>query len=122
MANIVINQTVLVDVQCPPAAMVVIATIVHVNTGESILDVSPLSTNGALVLTNAKAVDRNAFRQLVLGYGRVVTIAAPVTSGSCSNSVAAPHRDAMNLPSPRLLWVRANIGRWSSLPGRLSPL
>ena len=99
-----------------------IATIVPVNTGESILDVSPLSTNGALVLANAKAVDRNAFRQLVLGYGRVVTIAAPVSSGSCSNSVAAPHRDAMNLPSPRLPWVRAYIGRWSSLPGRLSPL
>ena len=79
--------------------MVVIATIVPVNTGESILDVSPLSTNGALVLANAKAVDRNAFRQLVLGYGRVVTIAAPVTSGSSvSNSVAAPARDAMNVP------------------------
>ena len=78
MANIVINQTVLVDVQCPPAVMVVIATIVPVNTGESIIDVSPLSTNGALVLANAKAVDRNAsFRQL-LSYGRVVTIAAPV--------------------------------------------
>ena len=34
MASIVSNQTVLVDVQCPPAVMVVIATIVLVNHDE----------------------------------------------------------------------------------------
>ncbi|MBL8351915.1 MAG: hypothetical protein JNL87_16575 [Burkholderiaceae bacterium] len=44
----------------------------------TIVDVSPFSTNGALVLANAKGVDRNRFfRQLML-YGAGVTLIAPV--------------------------------------------
>ena len=44
----------------------------------TIVDVSPFSTNGALVLANAKGVDRDRFfRQLML-YGAVVTVIAPV--------------------------------------------
>ena len=57
--------------------MVVIATIVPVNSGESIIDVSPLLNNGALTLANAKAVDCKVpppAPQL----GQVVTVAAPV--------------------------------------------
>jgi di/tricarboxylate transporter len=51
------------------AAMAVASTIV---------DVSPFSTNGALVLANAQGVDRDAFFRTLLGYGAIVTVAAPI--------------------------------------------
>jgi di/tricarboxylate transporter len=51
------------------AAMAVASTIV---------DVSPFSTNGALVLANAQGVDRDAFFRKLLAYGAAVTILAPV--------------------------------------------
>ena len=57
--------------------MVVIATIVPVNMGIR-HRCEPTSTYGALVLANAKAVDRNAFFRQRLSYARVVTNAAPV--------------------------------------------
>jgi di/tricarboxylate transporter len=58
-----------VDVFGLTAAIAVSATVV---------DVSPFSTNGALVLANAQGVDRDAFfRQLVL-YGAAVTLVAPL--------------------------------------------
>jgi hypothetical protein len=44
----------------------------------TIVDVSPFSTNGALVLANAKGVDRNAFFRQLLSYAAIVTIAAPI--------------------------------------------
>jgi Na+/H+ antiporter NhaD/arsenite permease-like protein len=51
------------------AAMAVASTIV---------DVSPFSTNGALVLANAQGTDKTVlFRQLML-YGAIVTVAAPL--------------------------------------------
>jgi hypothetical protein len=40
--------------------------------------VSPFSTNGALVLANAKGIDRDAFFRQLLGYGALVTVVAPV--------------------------------------------
>jgi di/tricarboxylate transporter len=51
------------------AAMAVASTIV---------DVSPFSTNGALVLANAQGIDRDRFFRQLLGYGAIVTIVAPV--------------------------------------------
>jgi len=51
------------------AAMAVASTIV---------DVSPFSTNGALVLANAQGVDRDAFFRKLLGYAAIVTVVAPV--------------------------------------------
>jgi di/tricarboxylate transporter len=51
------------------AAMAVASTIV---------DVSPFSTNGALVLANAQGIDRDKFFRQLMGYGALVTIAAPV--------------------------------------------
>jgi di/tricarboxylate transporter len=51
------------------AAMAVASTIV---------DVSPFSTNGALVLANAQGVDRDVFFRKLLGYGALVTVVAPV--------------------------------------------
>ncbi|MDF3604919.1 SLC13 family permease [Paracoccus sp. DMF-8] len=44
----------------------------------TIVDVSPFSTNGALVLANSQGVDRDAFFRKLLGYGALVTIVAPV--------------------------------------------
>ena len=44
----------------------------------TIVDVSPFSTNGALVLANAKGVDRQVFFRRLLSYAAVVTIAAPI--------------------------------------------
>jgi di/tricarboxylate transporter len=51
------------------AAMAVASTIV---------DVSPFSTNGALVLANAQGVDRRAFFRQLMVYGALVTLVAPV--------------------------------------------
>lgn len=44
----------------------------------TIVDVSPFSTNGALVLANAKGVDRTAFFRQLLAYGALITVVAPV--------------------------------------------
>ena len=51
------------------AAMAVASTIV---------DVSPFSTNGALVLANAQGIDREVFFRRLLGYGALVTVIAPI--------------------------------------------
>ena len=51
------------------AAMAVASTIV---------DVSPFSTNGALVLANAQGVDRRVFFRKLMIYGALVTVVAPV--------------------------------------------
>jgi len=51
------------------AAMAVASTIV---------DVSPFSTNGALVLANAQGVDRQKFFRQLMAYGMTVTVVAPV--------------------------------------------
>ena len=44
----------------------------------TIVDVSPFSTNGALVLANAQGVDREVFFRRLLGYGALVTVVTPV--------------------------------------------
>lgn len=44
----------------------------------TIVDVSPFSTNGALVLANAQGVDRDVFLRQLMIYGAIVTVAAPV--------------------------------------------
>jgi di/tricarboxylate transporter len=45
----------------------------------TIVDVSPFSTNGALVLANApESVDRNRFFRQLVAYGALVTLLAPV--------------------------------------------
>ena len=51
------------------AAMAVASTIV---------DVSPFSTNGALVLANAQGVDRDVFLKQLMIYGGIVTLVAPL--------------------------------------------
>jgi di/tricarboxylate transporter len=44
----------------------------------TIVDVSPFSTNGALVLANAQGVDRDVFLRQLMIYGAIVTVTAPV--------------------------------------------
>ena len=44
----------------------------------TIVDVSPFSTNGALVLANAQGVDRQKFFRQLMAYGMTVTVVAPV--------------------------------------------
>jgi di/tricarboxylate transporter len=44
----------------------------------TIVDVSPFSTNGALVLASAQGVDREAFFRKLMAYGAVVTVLAPI--------------------------------------------
>ena len=41
-------------------------------------DVSPLSTNGAIVLANGVDVDRQVFFRRLLTYGAIVVAVAPV--------------------------------------------
>ncbi|MBB4907758.1 SLC13 family permease [Actinophytocola algeriensis] len=53
------------------AALAVAATMV---------DVSPFSTNGALVLANAKDVDRDRFFKQLLTYGAIVVAVAPLVA------------------------------------------
>ena len=43
----------------------------------TIVDVSPFSTSGALVLANSKGIDKQAFYRQLLGYGALVTLVAP---------------------------------------------
>lgn len=45
----------------------------------TIVDVSPFSTNGALVLANApEGTDKDRFYKQVLGYGGIIVLAGPV--------------------------------------------
>jgi di/tricarboxylate transporter len=44
----------------------------------TIVDVSPFSTNGALVLANARGIDKTVFFRRLLAYAAVVTVVAPV--------------------------------------------
>ena len=44
----------------------------------TIVDVSPFSTNGALVLANARGIDRDKFFRQLLAYGALVTVVAPI--------------------------------------------
>ena len=44
----------------------------------TIVDVSPFSTNGALVLANAQDVDRDRFYKQILGYAGIVVAVGPL--------------------------------------------
>ena len=46
----------------------------------TIVDVSPFSTNGALVLANAQDVDRDRFYKQMLGYSGVVVLVGPLVA------------------------------------------
>ncbi|MFB8829709.1 hypothetical protein ACE0DR_11115 [Azotobacter sp. CWF10] len=52
--------------------------IAAVAVSSTIVDVSPFSTNGALVLANAQGVNRDTFFRQLLVYCAAVTLIAPV--------------------------------------------
>jgi di/tricarboxylate transporter len=55
-----------------------IGVIVALSISSTIVDVSPFSTNGALVLANAQEVDRDAFYKQILKYSALVVAIGPL--------------------------------------------
>jgi di/tricarboxylate transporter len=55
----------------------IIGLVSAIAIASTVVDVSPFSTNGALVLANAQNVDRDRFYKKLLGWGGVVVLAAP---------------------------------------------
>jgi di/tricarboxylate transporter len=52
--------------------------IVALAIATTVVDVSPFSTNGALILANAQDIDRDRFYRQMLGYAGVVTVLGPL--------------------------------------------
>ena len=57
-----------------------VGVIVALSISSTIVDVSPFSTNGALVLANAQEVDRDAFYKQILKYSALVVAIGPLIS------------------------------------------
>ena len=55
-----------------------VGMIAALSVSSTVVDVSPLSTNGAIVLANSVDVDRQVFFRRLLAYGAVVVAVAPV--------------------------------------------
>ncbi|MCU1696970.1 MAG: hypothetical protein JWR34_3033 [Mycobacterium sp.] len=55
-----------------------VGVIVALSISSTIVDVSPFSTNGALVLANAREVDRDAFYKQILKYSALVVAIGPL--------------------------------------------
>ena len=55
-----------------------VGTVAALAVASTVVDVSPYSTNGALVLANAKGVDQDAFYKKLLIYGAIVVAVAPL--------------------------------------------
>jgi di/tricarboxylate transporter len=55
-----------------------VGVIVALSVASTIVDVSPFSTNGALVLANAQDVDRDAFYKRILNYSLIVVVIGPL--------------------------------------------
>jgi len=55
-----------------------VGVVVALAVSATIVDVSPFSTNGALVLANAQDVDRDRFYKQILGYSGVVVLVGPL--------------------------------------------
>ena len=54
-----------------------VGVVVALSVASTIVDVSPFSTNGALVLANAQDVDRDRFYKQILGYAGIVVLVGP---------------------------------------------
>jgi len=58
-----------------------IGLICALSVASTIVDVSPFSTNGALVIANTpESLDRDAFYKQVLGYSVAVTLIGPTVA------------------------------------------
>jgi len=56
----------------------VVGMIAALAISSTVVDVSPFSTNGALVVANTQGVDKEAFFRKLLAYGAIVVVAAPL--------------------------------------------
>jgi di/tricarboxylate transporter len=57
-----------------------VGVVVALSVASTIVDVSPFSTNGALVLANAQDVDRDRFYKQMLGYSGLVVAIGPLVA------------------------------------------
>ncbi|OZC74879.1 hypothetical protein CH306_10245 [Rhodococcus sp. 15-725-2-2b] len=57
-----------------------IGVIVALSIASTIVDVSPFSTNGALVLANAQDIDRDVFYKQILKYSALVVVIGPLVA------------------------------------------
>lgn len=57
-----------------------IGVIVALSIASTIVDVSPFSTNGALVLANAQDIDRDVFYKQILKYSALVVVVGPLVA------------------------------------------
>jgi Na+/H+ antiporter NhaD/arsenite permease-like protein len=55
-----------------------VGVVVALSVASTIVDVSPFSTNGALVLANAQDVDRDRFYKQILSYAAIVVAVGPL--------------------------------------------
>jgi di/tricarboxylate transporter len=55
-----------------------VGVVVALSVASTIVDVSPFSTNGALVLANAQDIDRDRFYKQILGYAGIVVAVGPL--------------------------------------------
>lgn len=55
-----------------------IGVVVALSIASTIVDVSPFSTNGALVLANAQGIDRDVFYKQILKYSALVVVIGPL--------------------------------------------
>ena len=55
-----------------------VGVVVALSVSSTIVDVSPLSTNGALVLANAPDVDRDHFYKQILSHAAIVVAVGPL--------------------------------------------
>ncbi|MCV7254357.1 hypothetical protein HZU40_30920 [Mycolicibacterium fluoranthenivorans] len=55
-----------------------VGVIVALSIASTIVDVSPFSTNGALVLANAQGIDRDVFYKQILKYSAIVVAVGPL--------------------------------------------
>ncbi|TYP86200.1 SLC13 family permease [Blastococcus xanthinilyticus] len=55
-----------------------VGVVVALSVASTIVDVSPFSTNGALVLANAHGIDRDRFYKQILGYAGIVVAVGPL--------------------------------------------
>jgi hypothetical protein len=55
-----------------------VGVVVALSVSSTIVDVSPFSTNGALVLANAQDVDRDRFYKQILSYAGIVVAVGPL--------------------------------------------
>ena len=58
-------------------ALPVVGVVAALAIAATVVDVSPFSTNGALILANAQGVDRRAFYRQLLAYSGIVVALAP---------------------------------------------